>query len=352
MNALKTLFFAGFLLALAAVAFPSPGRRARVQFFGDLYVPKHVLERAELTPPFDVFAGVRPALQNADLNIVNLEGVLTDSSDPASEDKQYHLKMPGSLAALLKGAGIHVATLANNHALDFGATGLAESLRHLRRHAIKTVGAGANKKEATRAAVLPTAAGSVCLLTFSRTLPESFWARENRPGTSYLSYEETAAAIKDCRARHPFVFVTFHWGEELQETPKQYQRELAQLAIRSGADAVIGHHPHILQSIEFFDGKPIVYSVGNFVFGTVPHSGRQEGMAVTFALEKGGPIASVELTPLVVDNRKVQFQPRLLQAREKDPIARHLPSRHPCMWQKEKRQWTCRLVPMPLIGRR
>lgn len=352
MKELKTLFLAAILLTVAAVAFPSPERSARVQFFGDVYLPDHVLERLDLMPQFDPFEGVRALLQKADLNIVNLEGVLTDAAHAPLEDKQYLLKMPPSLATTLKGARIHVATLANNHAMDFGRAGLNDTLRHLASKGIRTVGAGDNKKQATRALLLPTAAGTICLLAFSRTLPETFWAKEGRAGTSYLSYEETAQAIKACRHQHPFVFVSFHWGEELHERPKDYQRELAHLAIRSGADAVIGHHPHILQSIEFFEGKPILYSVGNFIFGTAPLMGMQEGLGVAFSLEKNQRIESMELTPLMVKNHKVRFQPRPLQAGEKDPVARHLPDRHPCHWQKEKRQWSCRLLPLPLIGRR
>lgn len=352
MKTLKTLLLAGILLTLAAVAFPSPERRARVQFFGDVYVPKRILDKSALIPARDAFARVRSLLKKADLNIANVEGALTESTFPFLEDKQYHLKMPTSLAEILKEAGIHVATLANNHTMDFGAVGLMDSLQHLEEQGIRTVGAGMNKKEATRPAIIPTPAGTVCLLTFNRTLPESFWATEKRAGTSFLSYEETEAAVKDCRARYPFVFVTFHWGEELMETPKDYQRELAQLVIRAGADAVVGHHPHILQSIEFVDGKPVLYSVGNFTFSTIPLFGRQEGMAVTFPLEKDQPLRSMELTPLAVDNRTVNFQARPLRDGEKDPIAPHLPPHHPCAWQKEKRQWHCRLHPAPLIGKR
>lgn len=322
----------------------APSRNATVQFFGDTFIPELAFIRTGSDPSRSwLFENVRSVLNAANWNIVNFEGVIVgENYRRFAQKKQHLLRMPPEVPALMRRAGIQVATLANNHIMDYGLPGLLDSLATLRQAGVYGVGAGRDQEEANRTLTLPTPAGDVCLIAVSKTLPENFWAVGKRPGTAYKTQEGLEKSVRDCADSHDFTFVIFHWGTELSSKPRTYQRELAYAAINSGATAVIGHHPHVLQEIEIYKNKPIFYSLGNFAFGTQPKSQRQEGMAVRFILggDKSNP--TFILTPLQVATTKTQFVPRLLNNNEYDPTKRFIPRRH-CHWEKEKRHWTCRL---------
>jgi poly-gamma-glutamate synthesis protein (capsule biosynthesis protein) len=148
---------------------------------------------------------------------------------------------------------------------------------------------------------------------------------------------------RECSNAGHFTIVTMHWGEELSKKPQLYQSRIARQLIDAGADAVIGHHPHVLQPIEMYAGHPIIYSIGNFAFGSRPLINKQEGMAVAFHLSANNSHVKMVLTPLNVNNTHVAFKPRPLEEGEIDPVAAMLPSNHKCEWNKKERQWTCLL---------
>lgn len=329
----------------------APSRNASVQFFGDTFVPELAFRKTGVDASRSwLFEGVRSVLTAADWNVVNFEGVVVgDNYRRFAQKKQHLLRMPPEVPSLLRRAGIQVATLANNHIMDYGLPGLLDSLAALRQAGVYGVGAGRDEEEAHRALTLPTPAGDVCLIAISKTLPESFWAVDNRPGTSYKTPETLRQSVRECAQSHNFTFVIFHWGTELSPKPRPYQRELAYIAINAGATAVIGHHPHVLQEIEIYKNKPIFYSLGNFAFGTQPKSQRQEGMAVRFNLHAGKLSPTFVITPLQVATKKTQFVPRLLGDKEHDPSKRFIP-RQFCNWQKEKRHWSCRLSGTSMVG--
>ena len=190
-----------------------------LQFFGDTYIAWYITgEKAKR-----VFEDVRPILEEADFNIINFEGTMSHSRFPFDIEKRYALNMTRHTARLLSLYKFNVATLANNHTLDFGYMGLFETLYHLERSNFKTLGAGRNQTEAIKPLILKTDAGKVCLLTYSRALPMEFWAKKNKPGTSNLSFTATKRAIQRCRKQNDFVFVTYHWGEENHPYQKGYQ---------------------------------------------------------------------------------------------------------------------------------
>lgn len=241
---------------------------------------------------------------------------MTSRLIPNQLDKTYLLNMPPSGVGLLPQMQIHGVTLANNHSMDFGYQGLFDTLSALHRLRIKVSGAGVDQVSAIKPMTFSTAHGDVCVLAFSRTLPEEFWATELRSGAANLNFTRTAEHIKAVSSKCLFTFVTYHWGAEQSNTAKPYQRKLAKLSIDSGADAVIGHHPHVLQEIEIYEGKPILYSVGNFIFGTRPLYSTQEGLGVRFQLSKN-QITFMDLTPLSVKNTVVNFIPQLFEKKEK-----------------------------------
>ena len=168
--------------------------------------------------------------------------------------KRFLLHMPPVAARVLKKAGIDVATLANNHAMDFGSTGLFDTITALGHAGIQSTGAGADRD----AAVIPCSSTirdqQVCILAFSRTLPSSFWATPSRPGTAFADEDLIVAAVSRCAAAGRYTIVAFHWGQEMLPHALLYQRVLAHLAVDAGARLVIGHHPHVLQELEVYRG--------------------------------------------------------------------------------------------------
>jgi poly-gamma-glutamate synthesis protein (capsule biosynthesis protein) len=123
------------------------------------------------------------------------------------------------------------------------------------------------------------------------------------------------------KATSDYVVVSFHWGAERTEFPKQYQIETARRAIDAGADAIIGHHPHVLQGIEFYRGKPILYSLGNFAFGSRSTAADRSVLA-RLTLSADG--CSVDLAPLNVLYRETRYQPAIITGRKGTEVMERL----------------------------
>jgi poly-gamma-glutamate synthesis protein (capsule biosynthesis protein) len=185
---------------------------------------------------------------------------------------------------------------------------------------------------------------TVCAFAFSRSLPESFWAKKWRAGTANASFTQTKKLISECNNRGFFTIGIFHWGAELMPKPKDYQKKLARLVVDGGADLVLGHHPHILQSVEIYKGKMIAYSIGNSLFGTLTTGRIQEGIAVRIIFSQKNPkLVTYDLVPLNVNNSQIKFIPRPLLKGEDDALAKHMPSDRRCREVASKRLWRCNL---------
>ena len=204
-----------------------------------------------------------------DLTVLNLETPVTTGGVGAANKKFVFKSSPDVLPAL-RDAGVEAVNLANNHILDQGQEGLLDTLKHLKDHDIRYVGAGRNEEEAFAAEYFELQGMTVALLGFSRVLPETTWyALENRPGVAG-AYDhvlpEAVEAIQEARNKADLVVVIAHWGEELHKTPNVHQINLSRAFIDGGADLIIGGHPHVLQGLEQYKGKWIAYSTGNFIF--------------------------------------------------------------------------------------
>lgn len=252
------------------------------------------------------FAATREHLQAADLAVGNLEAPLTVSEEEWL-DKTFRFKVPPASSAALRRAGFDVLTLANNHLGDFGPSGVLETLATLDREGIARAGAGANLAEARRPAVLEVRGEKIAFLAYSNTFPTEFYAGPGRPGTApgYARYVRTD--VRAARRIADYVVVSFHWGGERETVPKDYQRELAHLAIDSGAQVVLGHHPHVLQGVEAYRGGIIFYSLGNFAFGSFSRTAHTSALARIIL--RDGKVAAAEVLPLDVLNARVLFCP-------------------------------------------
>ncbi|MBW4469466.1 MAG: CapA family protein [Stenomitos rutilans HA7619-LM2] len=209
------------------------------------------------------------AYRKADLGMVNLENSMTRATTPLP-DKKFNFKANPDAVKVLTSGGISLVNLANNHAMDYQEPGLLETLETLDKAGIERVGAGRDVKEARRPEIIDVKGQRVAYFGYYGADFES--AGENRAGTNYADEQRIAEDIKAVRSQVDWVIVNYHWGEELATHPADWQVNLAHYTIDQGADVVVGHHPHVLQGAEIYKGRPIAYSMGNFIFGGNPRS--------------------------------------------------------------------------------
>ena len=205
-------------------------------------------------------------LIGADLTMVNEEFPFSTRGTPMP-DKQYTFRLDPSYVSVFQELGIDVVTLANNHTLDYGTEALSDTFEVLDAAGILYSGAGESKERAAQPVFLDYGERKVGVLSASRVIPVVSWNIENQQPGMLCTYDSTALvkAIEETRPLCDFLVIYVHWGVEYQDYPVEYQRKLAQEYIDAGADLVVGSHPHVPQGIEYYQGKPIVYSLGNFV---------------------------------------------------------------------------------------
>jgi poly-gamma-glutamate synthesis protein (capsule biosynthesis protein) len=265
--------------------------------------------------PFD---STRHIIQSAGLALANLEAPFTNAGIPF--DKTFTFRVPTRFARGIAESGFDVLTLANNHILDFGPEGLRSTMNILDSLGIAYCGAGQNIEEAERGVILERGKWRIGFLAYSMTYPTEFWATRSEWGTAYPRHLEKN--VRTMKKKADLVVVSFHWGGELKSHPKPYQRRHAHLAIDSGADLVIGHHPHVLQGLEIYRDRLIAYSLGNYVFGSYSQNARDSIILRVLFSEYG--LLQAEAIPISVFNPEVLFQPRILRGRDRDNVIRML----------------------------
>ncbi len=228
----------------------------------------------------DPFETIDPSLGSADLSVVNVEMAISDRGE--ARDKQYVFRAPPSAAGRIAAGGVRVANLANNHAMDYGADALADTIDLLESAGVMTIGAGRDSDEAYRYRILTTGGGvSVAFVGVSLVVPANFAAGSSTPGIASAHTPDLARVLDTVRAAAAAadaVVVAVHWGIERDPCPADSQRRLARQFLDAGADTVIGHHPHVLQPVEHAAGKLVAYSLGNFIFEPRQNMGGETGV--------------------------------------------------------------------------
>lgn len=287
-------------------------------FGGDVLLSDHVLSAYQKAGGIGgvLDDGYRQTIAGADFFMVNQEFPFS-SRGTAAKDKQFTFRLPPEKVSLLQEMGIDAVTLANNHALDYGTDALLDSCDTLDHAGILHTGAGANLEEAKKPVVVELKGHRIGILGTTRVIPESGWAAGKNHVGMLATYDATVTLeeIRQMREECDYVVVFVHWGIERDERPQDYQRTLGQQYIDAGADLVIGSHPHVLQGVEYYKGKPIVYSLGNFVFGssipktallqvTLPGEEEAVGMEPELRLIPG--TSGAGYTRMLADEKQVQ----------------------------------------------
>lgn len=207
-------------------------------------------------------------LNRADITVINNEFPFSERGTQA-EDKQYTFRVSPDRVHILQEMGVDIASLANNHSLDFGIEAMLDSIDTLAGAGIVPLGVGKNSTEAKQIAYMEREGKIFAFLAASRVIPVAEWTAGKNPGL-LTTYDPTMLLeqITEAEAKADYVIVYVHWGLERENYPEDYQRDLGQMYIDAGADLVVGSHSHCLQGIEYYNNVPIVYSLGNFVFGS------------------------------------------------------------------------------------
>lgn len=241
------------------------------------------------------FRNVKHIFESDDLTIANFEGTLTDSTKRA--DKKFAFRGPAEYAGILTKGSIEAVTLANNHSSDYGYQSFLDTKTNLDAEGITHFGfdlVAIQNVKGIKVGLI----GIYELGGYAKAVTQT---------------KENIAKAKSEGA--DIIIVIFHWGNEYETAPNNHQTTLARLAIDEGADLVCGHHPHILQGIETYKGKNIVYSLGNFCFGGNSNPSDKDTMIFqqTFTFTKDGlkedNVTNIIPCSLSSEKWKNNFQP-------------------------------------------
>lgn len=249
--------------ATAVVGEAPHGKCVRLVFVGDVMLADG--PGAFIADGGDPFAEFADLFDSADLVVGNLECVVATGGSP--EDKPWTFRAHPRVIPLLT-RYFHAVSAANNHSGDFGPAALCEQFRLFDEAQMPYFGAGPNRTAAHRPLIVKRRGVRIALLGYNDYPPRRFEATDHRPGTAWIDRNVITAAIALLRRHEPSLIIIpyLHWGEEEERRHSDEQETLAKALIDAGADLIVGSHPHVVQDVGEYRGRPIFYSLGNFVF--------------------------------------------------------------------------------------
>lgn len=255
-------------------------------------VEQKILAANDFTLPFQKIAG---EFSSADLAFVNLESPFLDGGNSTPNGSTVFRALPETIEGL-KSAGIDIVSLANNHFGDQGQRGMRYTLQHLADNKIEYCGAGENYSEARAPKIFEIKGRKIGFLGYA--YPETMYvATDNSPGLANMETGPMKKDVERLKDSADFIIVSMHAGAEYTHTPGRFQIAFARVAVEAGADLVIGHHPHVVQSVEKYGGGFIIYSLGNLVFDQMWSEPTQQG-AVARAILAGNKLKLIEFKPV------------------------------------------------------
>ena len=274
--------------ALLILAGPSSAEPVRLIFAGDIMLddgPGRLIARGG-----DPLAHFDARLRDADFTIGNLECPIATVGQ-ALESKIFAFRAHPDVLRVLKGR-FDALALANNHSGDFGKAAFVETMQHLDASGIAHFGGGHNLAAAHAPLWIERKGLRIAVLSYNEYKPRSFEAGPESPGIAWSEDSQVVSDIRAARAAGADLVIPFmHWGWEREPAPDERQRQLAHRMIDAGADVVVGGHPHVTQGAEYYRGKLIVYSLGNFVFDGFDQPPEKRGWLLRLTLERGGLVS-------------------------------------------------------------
>ncbi|MDY0811904.1 CapA family protein [Kitasatospora purpeofusca] len=289
-------------------AAPRPDGSITVAFAGDVHFEGRTEGRLSVQPPETALGPIGRSLAAADLSVLNLETAITERGAP--EPKTYTFRTSPKALTALKDSGVDVVSLANNHAVDFGADGLADTLAAKASSPLPIVGFGRNSQEAYAPYVTTVRGVKVAVVAASQVedLTNQKWrAGVNKPGiASALDQAAIVKAVEEAKKQAPVVLVYLHWGEEGKACPTGAQTAIAKRLATAGATAVVGTHAHTMVGSGMLGSTYIGYGFGNFLwYGTSNYANSNETGVTTLTVGPGGKVLGEAFAPATIDDKGV-----------------------------------------------
>ncbi|HQQ49631.1 MAG TPA: CapA family protein [Spirochaetota bacterium] len=301
--------------------YPALSSESSVLFVGDMMFEWAVNDTMSKKGADYPLQNIQSFLHSFDFVMANLETPLTNKGfGDSSLDKKYIFKTTMDTAHLLNKAGIQAVTIANNHMLDYGIGGLTDTLVALSSYGIVYAGAGINETTASQPIFYKLGAMQMVIICYTQICSRDMVARGN-PGVNFF---ELSKAIQDIQKYNfaDFIVINLHWGNEYFYYPSSKQIEIAHALIDAGADVIAGHHPHVYQGIEIYKNKPIIYSLGNFLFGS-KHEGINDTIACALYIAPEGKIAKIRVYAIKGKFDDQIIQPGVLNADDATHLLHH-----------------------------
>jgi len=288
-----------------------PGAAARIGFAGDLMLGRGVNETWQDGPPGGVWGSLLDRLDALDGLVANLECTVSDRGSPQpGRTYRFRADPEWAIPALERG-GVASLALANNHQLDFGPAALVDSVERLDDAGFAAAGAGSDRAAATRSASA-TVGGLDLALVSVTDQGQGTGAGPDRAGVTHLPLSTAVpksrtllrTLVESARSRDPdLVVVSLHWGPNWRERPSGGRRRLARWLIDHGADVVHGHSAHVVQGVETYRGRPILYDTGDLVDDYVVKSELRNDRSALFELVVAeGDLAGIRIVPVEIRN--------------------------------------------------
>jgi poly-gamma-glutamate synthesis protein (capsule biosynthesis protein) len=310
----KIKLLQGYVGALPKPLMEQPPEICWIAAAGDMMLDRGASEILAEEGPQGILGGTAAFCADADVTLVNLEGPVSSRGTKAR--KSYTFRFDPLVAPLLRDAGINGVLLANNHAFDYGMEAFLDSLNHLAANRIPCLGAGLDVEEASRPLGFSkgtTAVRAFGIASFPRE--KNGWdglrvaAGAATPGILHAGKEGGEQLKRRFVPDGALDILLFHGGEEWSESPTVATRELYTDLIRSGADLIIGSHPHVVQGFEWVLGKPVFWSLGNYVFGGMDHTpGGEDGLFIRLGF-RGNTLVYFEPYALRLSHTRTDLAP-------------------------------------------
>lgn len=284
-------------------------RIAKINFLGDIMLSRTVNTQMEKYGFDYPWKKTKDEISNADITFANLEVPISNLKSSPSSGMSFIA--PTKNLQYIKGAGIDVVSVANNHSANFGYKVFTDNLANLKKAEVGVCGGGLNEAEARKAKIIEVNKIRFAFLCQS-AIVGSLYADETGAGVPYLGiepwYRDSEASIKDleedikkAKEQADVVIVSPHWGVEYKHYPNNSQNKVARRAVDAGADMIVGTHPHVVQASEFYNDKYISYSLGNFIFDQEWSLATKQGTMLSAYFYDGKNVAS-NLHPLEISN--------------------------------------------------
>ncbi|MFI7523483.1 CapA family protein [Micromonospora globbae] len=309
----------------APAASPSHSAGITLAFAGDVHFAGRTADL--LRDPATAFGSISSALSVADLTMVNLETAVTTRGTP--EPKEFHFRAPAGAYDAVKAVGVDVVSIANNHALDYGLTGLTDTMDAARNAGMPFVGAGADAAAAYRPWITEIRGTRIAVLGFSQVseLWEEWKATDTRAGIAMTrDLPRAVAAVRAARRQASVVVVYVHWGTEGEACPPAEARAFATEMAEAGATIVVGTHAHLLLGDGWLGNTFVQYGLGNFLWWRDDAYSNDTGvLRVTLDDSR---VSKTELVPATISRRT--GQPELAGGADAARIRREYAGLHAC----------------------